>query len=75
MANRDTAEYSATKAPDTRKHAEERETVDDSRLVPGGAHGTPSPQGMAALDREDVPSEARDSGQTSYKDTGRPETK
>ena len=55
MANKDTAEYSASKAPETRKHAEERETVVDWRLIPGGAHGTPSPQGMAALDSEQAP--------------------
>ena len=75
MANKDTAEYSATKAPDTKKHAEERQTVVDWRLIPGGVNGTPEAQGMSALDREDVPSEARDSGQTRYRDTGRPETK
>jgi hypothetical protein len=74
MANKDTAEYSASKAPDTRKHAEEQETQVDWRLLPGGARGTTSPQGMAALEREAVPSEAKDSGQTRYGDTGRPET-
>ena len=74
MANKDTAEYSSTKAPETREHAEERDNVTDTRLLPGGASGTPWPQGMAALEREDVPSEARDTGQTRYRDTGRPET-
>ena len=74
MANKDTAEYSATKAPDTKKHAEERETTFDHRLIPGGAHGAPALQGMAALERDDVPSQARDTGQTRYGDSGRPET-
>ena len=75
MANKDTAEYSASKAPETRKEAEEQETTVDTRLIPGGAHGTPFLQGVAGLNREDVPSEARDSGQTQYRDTGRPETR
>jgi hypothetical protein len=75
MATKDTAEYSASQAPETRKEAEEQETTVDARLIPGGAHGTPSLQGIAGLDREEVPSEARDSGQTQYRDTGRPETR
>ena len=77
MANNktDTSEYSATKAPETRKKAEERETTTDMRLIPGGELGSPSAQGMAGLDRDDVPSGADDTGQTRYGDTGRPETK
>ncbi len=50
---KDTSEYSASKAPETRKQAEENETVKDARLQPGGATGSPTPQGMAALDRQD----------------------
>jgi hypothetical protein len=72
---KDTAEYSATKAPETRKQAEEKTTVKDWRLQPGGEKGSPTRQGMAALDREALPSGAKDSGETSYGDTGRPETK
>jgi hypothetical protein len=49
----DTAEYSATKAPDTRREAEERESTRDMRLIPGGERGTPTPQGMAGLETED----------------------
>lgn len=49
---KDTAEYSSSKAPETRKHAEEKETTRDWRLQPGGANGSPTQQGMAALDRE-----------------------
>ena len=71
----DTAEYSATKAPDTREHAEERVTTPDPRLIPGGAHGAPVPQGMAGLEPQDVPADAGDSEGTQHKDTGRPETK
>jgi hypothetical protein len=52
------AEYSASKAPETRKHAEEKETEHDPRLQPGGEHGSPKPQGMSALDREEVPTGA-----------------
>jgi hypothetical protein len=52
----DTGEYSATKAPETRNHAEERETISDPRLMPGGAHGATSEIGMSAMDRADVPS-------------------
>ena len=47
---KDTAAYSATKAPETRKHAEERESVKDTRLQPGGATPSPTMQGMAGLD-------------------------
>ena len=70
MANtKDTAEYSATKAPETRKEAEEKETVPDARLNPGGAAGSPAAIGMNALDRDDVPSEARNPGLTRYDET------
>ena len=46
----DTSDYSATKAPDTRREAEERESTRDTRLIPGGERGTPTPQGMAGLE-------------------------
>jgi hypothetical protein len=55
----DTAEYSSSKAPDTQEHAEERTMDRDARLQPGGAHGTPDPTGMSALDRDQVPSAGR----------------
>ena len=48
--SKDTTDYSASKAPDTRKHAEEKETVKDTRLQPGGATPSPTEQGMAGLD-------------------------
>ena len=68
----DTSEYSSTKAPDTRDAAEERDEFSDSRLIPGGAEPrTHTQQGMAGLDRDTVPNEATDTGQTRYRDTGR----
>jgi len=70
----DTSEYSSTKAPDTRDHAEERTSTPDSRLTPGGAHGTPSAQGMAGLDREDVPSMATDTSKPQDPNSGHPES-
>ena len=72
---KDTSEYSASKAPETRKQAEEKETVKDWRLQPGGEMGSPAKQGMAALDRKTVPSGAKDSDQIAYDDTGRPATR
>jgi hypothetical protein len=55
----DTSEYSSSKAPETREHAEERESKSDDRLIPGGGHGTAGPTGMSALDRDQVPGMAR----------------
>ena len=50
---KDTTAYSATKAAETREHAEEKKTVRDWRLQPGGETGSPTLQGMAALDHGD----------------------
>ena len=70
----DTSEYSATKAPETREHAEEQDPVVDARLIPGGAEPrSATPQGMAGLSRDTVPSRATDTGQTQYRDTGKDE--
>lgn len=72
--DRDTSEYSSTKAPETAEYAEERDPKVDSRLIPGGAEPrSHTQQGMAGLEREDVPNGATDSGQTRYRDTGKPE--
>ena len=46
---KDTAEYSSSKAPETRVHAEEKDEAKDSRLIPGGATGSPTAQGIAGL--------------------------
>ena len=63
----DTSEYAPSKAPDTREHAEERnQDAHDSRLIPGGAHGSPVSVGMDSLDRSTVPSGADHTGQTDY---------
>jgi hypothetical protein len=59
----DTGAYAPTKAPETREHAEEKKTEPDSRLKPGGAHGSPVPTGMDALDRDQVPNNATKSEQ------------
>lgn len=70
--DKDTSEYSASKAPETKAEAEERVSQPDSRLLPGGAEPrTSAPQGMAALDNA-VPGEV-DTGQTRYRDTSRDE--
>jgi hypothetical protein len=50
----DATDYSSTKAPETQKHAEERDAPpSDHRLIPGGAHGAKGLQGMAAMERDD----------------------
>ena len=54
----DTGAYAPAKAPETKDHAEEKKSQPDTRLHPGGAHGSPMPSGMEGLDRGDVPSEA-----------------
>jgi hypothetical protein len=72
--DRDTSEYSSTKAPETAEPAQEKDPVVDSRLIPGGAEPrSDTAQGMAGLDRETVPNGATDTGQTRYRDTGRKE--
>ena len=56
MTQKDTSEYSSTKAPETRPEAEEKDGISDTRLIPGGAEPkTHTPQGMEGLDRADVP--------------------
>jgi hypothetical protein len=66
---KDTAEYSASKAPETRREAEEKETVRDFRLIPGGKRGVESAVGMSAMDRDDVPSEAKNLDLVKYGDS------
>ena len=51
----DTSEYSASKAPETKREAEEQETVRDFRLIPGGKRGSEQSIGMSAMDRDQVP--------------------
>jgi hypothetical protein len=72
--DKDTSEYSSTKAPETRREAEEVVSQPDSRLIPGGAEPrSDTQQGMAGLDRDDVPGGARDTSQTRYRDTAKGE--
>jgi hypothetical protein len=70
--SQDTAEYSATKAPETRREAEEKETVRDFRLIPGGKRGVETAVGMSAMDRDDLPGEGKNPGLVKYGDS--PET-
>lgn len=62
----DTTEYSASKAPEIRREAEERQGAADARLIPGGARGARVEVGMSAMDRGDVPSEATNPGLSNY---------
>lgn len=64
----DTSEYSASKAPETRREAEERTTTPDSRLIPGGNHGATIEIGMSAMDRSEVPNEARATAPTPHQE-------
>jgi hypothetical protein len=54
----DTTEYSASKAPETRREAEEEQSTGDTRLMPGGRHRAGADIGMQAMHRASVPSEA-----------------
>ena len=70
--DKDTSEYSSTKAPETRAEAEEKVSQPDSRLIPGGAEPrTPSQQGMAGLERDDVPNGASNAHQARDRDTAK----
>ena len=44
-----TGDYSATKAPENRKHVTSAEPTSDPKLKPGGARGTPADVGMSGL--------------------------
>jgi hypothetical protein len=50
----DATDYSSTKAPDT-PQAPEEVHPSDSRLKPGGAHGSVVDPGMSSLHEEDLP--------------------
>jgi hypothetical protein len=65
----DTGAYSASKAPETLKEAQDREHPSDERLVPGGEQGSDEGIGMSGLDRDELPSGGDSAGQTSYGDT------
>ncbi|HET9348383.1 MAG TPA: hypothetical protein VFO13_04530 [Arthrobacter sp.] len=65
----DTTEYSASKAPETKHEAEEQNPYSDMRLIPGGRRAARAEIGMSAMDRSEVPSEAREPGLTRYGDS------
>jgi hypothetical protein len=59
--DRDTSEYSSTKAPETRPEAEERDGTSDTRLIPGGAEPrSDTQQGMAGLGDDPHPAGRKD---------------
>ena len=66
---KDTAEHSASKAPETRQEAEEANGPSDTRLIPGGAHGSAFDVGMSGMDRDAAISGGRSTGQERYGDT------
>lgn len=63
----DATDYSPSKAPETRKEAEEQHPhPSDPRLVPGGEHGAPGDPGMSSLDRDQTPGGAQRPGLEDY---------
>ena len=66
----DPADYSSSKAPETRREAEEQHPhPTDPRLQPGGAHPAPVDPGMSSLDRDTAVSGGRSTG---HEDDGPP---
>lgn len=64
--NTDTADYSATKAPENEPHVKSEARSKDDTLKPGGSHGAKAAVGMSAMDRDEVPGGAVDPHQTDY---------
>ena len=48
----DTADYSATKAPENREHVESKRKSNTPSLKPGGARGAPMDVGASSLDAD-----------------------
>jgi hypothetical protein len=65
---KDTAEYSASKAPETQAEAK-RPSFSDWRLIPGGAQGAGANIGVSGLRRESVPSRAMKPAQLDMTDS------
>jgi hypothetical protein len=63
------SEYSASKAPETQQAAIGRVSPPDTRLIPGGAHGSAADVGMSGMNREDVPSGAAKPDQLNAQDS------
>lgn len=66
VRHKDTAEYSGSKAPETRGEAEEKKGTSDDRLQPGGARGARADVGMSGLDRDATVSGGQSTGQERY---------
>ena len=66
VKRKDTAEYSGSKAPETRKEAEERTGFSDERLQPGGPRGSSADVGMSGVHRDDTISGGRSTGQERF---------
>ena len=66
VKRKDTTEYSGSKAPDTRREAEERTGPSDERLQPGGARGSSADVGMSGLDRARAVSGGESTGQEHF---------
>jgi hypothetical protein len=64
--NSNTADYSATKAPENEPHVQSEPRAKDDTLIPGGRHGAKAAVGMSEMDRDEVPSGAVNPGQTDY---------
>jgi hypothetical protein len=60
------ADDSASKTPEPQNAAEQHELSGDSRLHPGGAHGSPTDPGMSSLDRDQQPAGASGMGMEDF---------
>ena len=69
VRRKDTTEYSGSKAPETRREAEEKTGPSDERLIPGGPRGAKTDVGMSSLDRDSTVSGGRSTGQEHFGDT------
>ena len=66
----DAADYSSTKAPETRTEAEEEHPhPSDPRLIPGGERGATADPGMSSLDRDTTIGGAQSPGQQEFGST------
>ena len=63
---KDTAEYSGSKAPETRAEAEEDAGQSDPRLQPGGPRGARADVGMSGVDRDATISGGESTGQEQF---------
>lgn len=66
---KDTTEYAGSKAPETRREAEEQNGPSDERLKPGGARGSSADVGMSSLDRNATVSSGESTEQERFGET------